>query len=228
MVTVPILVYLLGEDVGTAAVTSLLVVGLTAATGAVSHWRAGTVRIATALALSAVASGGSVAGSFLRARVGAREFLFAFAGVLVIGAVLIWRPPGARAAAVRECVLRPDIRSCAKLGAAGVVVGFLTGFFGVGGGFAIVAVLLVVLSFPAREAIGTSLVVVALASAMALAASIGHGRIDWAVALPFATAGAVGATLGRRVAARLDDRLLRRAFALGLVVLSAVIAWNNT
>jgi len=62
-VTVPILVYLLGEDVATAATTSLLIVGLTAATGAVSHWRAGTVRIATALALSAVASGGSVAGA---------------------------------------------------------------------------------------------------------------------------------------------------------------------
>ncbi len=162
--TIPILVYLLGEDVGTAATTSLLVVGLTAATGAVAHWRAGTVRVATALALSAVASGGSVAGSFLRARVGGREFLLAFAGVLVIAAVLIWRPPGARVAAARECVLRPDLRSCAKLGAAGVVVGFLTGFFGVGGGFAIVAVLLVVLSFPTREAIGTSLVVVALAS----------------------------------------------------------------
>jgi len=146
----------------------------------------------------------------------------------VIAAVLIWRPPAARAGGARECVLRPDLRSCAKLGAAGVVVGFLTGFFGVGGGFAIVAMLLVVLSFPPREAIGTSLVVVALASAMALAASIGHGRVDWAVAIPFAAAGAVGANLGRRVASRFDERLLRRAFALGLVALSAFLAWNSS
>jgi len=57
---------------------------------------------------------------------------------------------------------------------------------------------------------------------------IGHGRIDWAVAVPFAVAGAVGASFRQRVAAQLDDQLLRRAFALGLVVLSAMIAWNNT
>lgn len=227
VVTVPILVYLLGEDVGTAATTSLLIVGATAATGALSHWRAGTVRLATALALSAVASGGSVAGSLLRTRVGGRAFLLWFAALLVPAAALIWRQPRRAAGAARECVLRPDVRSCAKLGLAGLAVGFLTGFFGVGGGFAIVAVLLVVLAFPARDAIGTSLVVVALASAMALAASLARARIDWPVAVPFAVAGAVGASLGRRFGSRLEERVLRRAFAVGLLGLSAFLAFRN-
>jgi uncharacterized membrane protein YfcA len=228
VVTVPILIYLLGEDAATAATTSLLVVGATAASGAISHWRTGTVRLATALALSAVASGGSVAGSLLRASVGGREFLLAFAGLLVVAAALVWRPPGARdGAQPRECVLRPDVRECAKLGAAGLAIGFLTGFFGVGGGFAIVAVLLVVLSFPAREAIGTSLVVVALASAMALVASLGQGTIAWRVVIPFAVTGAIGASLGRRIASRLDERVTRRAFAVGLIGLSVFIALKN-
>jgi uncharacterized membrane protein YfcA len=227
VVTVPILVYLLGENVGTAATTSLLIVGVTAASGAVAHWRAGTVRLATALALSGVASGGSVAGSMLRARIGGPGFLLAFAGLLVVAAALVWRPPAVAHGAARECVLRPDVRSCAKLGGAGLVIGFLTGFFGVGGGFAVVAVLLVVLSFPAREAIGTSLVVVALASAMALFASLGQGAIEWAVAIPFALAGVAGASLGKRAGARLDERLLRRAFAVGLIALSVFLAVRN-
>jgi uncharacterized membrane protein YfcA len=223
VVTVPILVYALGEDVGTAAVTSLLIVGVTAASGAVSHWRSGTVRFATALALSAVASVGSVAGSILRARVGGREFLLAFAGLLVAVAALVWRRPGVRSGAARECVLRPEARPCAKLAGAGLAIGLLTGFFGAGGGFAVVAVLLVVLSFPAREAIGTSLVVVALASAMALVASLGQASVDWAVAIPFALAGIVGASLGRRAGSALDERMLRRAFALGLLALAAFL-----
>jgi uncharacterized membrane protein YfcA len=227
VVTVPILVYVLGEDVATAATTSLLVVGFTAASGAVSHARAGTVRLPTALALSAVASLGSVAGSVLRARVDGRSFLLGFAGLLAVAAAAIWRPPRQSEGGARECVLRPDGPSCAKLGASGLVVGFLTGFFGVGGGFVIVAVLLAVLLFPAREAIGTSLVVVALASAMGLVASLRQAAIDWPVAIPFAVAGAVGASFGRRLTRRVDDRVLRRAFAVILVGLALFLAARN-
>ena len=228
VVTVPILVYVVGEDVPTAATTSLLVVGISAAAGAVAHARAGTVRLATALALSAVASAGAVAGSTLRAGVGSRAFLLAFAGVLALAAAVVWRSPAAgRRGAARECVRDPELRACAKLAAAGLGVGFLTGFFGVGGGFAIVAVLLVVLAFPAHEAIGTSLVVVALASAMGLAASVRHAGVDWAAAVPFAIAGAAGAGLGRRAAARVDERVLRRGFAVGLVALAAFLVAQN-
>jgi uncharacterized membrane protein YfcA len=227
VLTVPILVYVLAEDVGTAATTSLLVVGIAAASGAVSHWRAGTVRLATALGLSAVASAGSIVGSLLRERLGGRGFLLAFAGLLLMAAALVWRPPGGAHGEPRECVLHPDARSCAKLGAAGVAVGFLTGLFGVGGGFVIVAVLLLVLSFPPRQAVGTSLVVVALASAMALATSVRSARVDWGVAVPFALAAVGGASAGRRVALRLDEARLRRAFALVLVGLAAFLVARN-
>ncbi|ABS24977.1 sulfite exporter TauE/SafE family protein [Anaeromyxobacter sp. Fw109-5] len=227
VLTVPILVYVLGEDVSTAATTSLLVVGLAAASGAASHWRAGTVRLPTALALSGVASAGSIAGSLLRERLGGRGFLIAFAGLLLLAAALVWRPADRARGEPRECVLRPDVRSCAKLGAAGMGVGFLTGLFGVGGGFVIVTVLLLVLSFPPRQAVGTSLVVVALASAMALAASARGAPADWEVAIPFALAGVAGSGAGRRLAARLDEALLRRAFALVLVILSAFLFARN-
>ena len=62
-VTVPILVYVLGEGVGTAAVTSLLIVGVTAASGGLAHVRSGTVRLPTAAALSVASAAGSWPGS---------------------------------------------------------------------------------------------------------------------------------------------------------------------
>ena len=107
------------------------------------------------------------------------------------------------------------------------MLGFVTGFFGIGGGFLIVPVLLVVLAFPMRDAVGTSLVVIAAASAMALAASVGRSAIDWSVALPFAAAGVVGSSMGRRMAARLNDVLLRRAFAAALAALALFLVVRN-
>jgi hypothetical protein len=223
VVTVPILVYLLGEDVSTAATTSLLIVGTTAASGAVAHLRAGTVRLRTGLALAALAAAGSAGGVALRALLPGRVFLLAFAGLLVLAAALLWRRPEAGAGTTRECVRDPDWRACGRLGATGLVVGLLTGLFGVGGGFVVVPALVVVLAFPPREAVGTSLVVVALASATGLAASAARAPVDWAVALPFAAGGIAGATAGRRLGGRLPEALLRRGLAIALVALAVFL-----
>ncbi len=227
VVTVPILVYALEEDVQTAAVTSLLIVAATAAVGAASHFRAGTVRLPTALALSAVAAASSLAGSTLRALVSGRAFLLAFAALLAVVAVLLWRAPRGGTGAARECVLRPGFRDCGRLATAGLAVGFLTGFFGVGGGFVIVPTLVLVLAFRAREAVGTSLVVVSLASLLALVPSLRHGSVEWATALPFAAGGALGAFLGSRASRRLPETVVRRAFALALLALATFVLARN-
>lgn len=227
VVTVPILVYAFEEDVQTAAVTSLLIVAATAAVGAASHLRAGTVRLPTALALSAVAAVSSLAGSSLRAAVSGRAFLLAFAALLAVVAALLWRAPRATAGTARECVRRPGLRDCGRLGLAGLAVGFLTGFFGVGGGFVIVPALVLVLAFPARDAVGTSLVIVSLASLLALIPSLRHGSIAWATALPFAAGGAVGAFLGSQVSRRLPEVVVRRAFAFALLALAAFVLSRN-
>ncbi len=94
------------------------------------------------------------------------------------------------------------------MGAVGVGAGVLTGFFGVGGGFLIVPSLVLLLGVPLTLAVGTSLLVIALTSAAALAAHLASGTIDWAVALIF-TAGAIaGALAGRRVGAHVQPRRL--------------------
>jgi len=227
VVTVPILVYALHEDVQTAAVTSLLIVAATAAVGAATHFREGTVRLPTALALSAVAAAGSVAGSGLRAMMSGRVFLLAFAGLLALVAALLWRGPRAASGTARECVLRPGLRDCSRLGIAGLAVGLLTGFFGVGGGFVIVPTLMLVLAFPARDAVGTSLVVVSLASLLALVPSLRQGSIAWAIAIPFAAGGAFGAAFGAGLSRRLPEAFVRRAFAVALVGLAFFVLSRN-
>jgi uncharacterized membrane protein YfcA len=104
---------------------------------------------------------------------------------------------------------------------AGLGVGLLTGFFGVGGGFVIVPVLSVWLGVPFRRAVATSIVIIALTGVAALASHLLAGsRPDLAVTATLAIATGVGALLGTTVAERVPQSLLRRGFA----VLVAVVA----
>ena len=110
---------------------------------------------------------------------------------------------------------RPDTaRKLLTLVAAGTFVGFLTGLFGVGGGFVIVPALALVLRYPMPQAIGTSLVVIAVNTAMAFAARLG-GSIDWGTTLVFTVAATAGVGAGTRIADRIepadDAARLRRA-----------------
>ena len=85
------------------------------------------------------------------------------------------------------------------------VVGLLTGFLGVGGGFLVVPALLLALSLPARYAVGTSLVVITLTSAAALVVRAGVGVApEWGVVLPLTAAAALGGLCGARLADRTD------------------------
>ncbi len=96
--------------------------------------------------------------------------------------------------------------------ATGTAVGALTGFFGVGGGFVIVPALVLSLGVAMPVAVGTSLVVIAVNSAVALSMRGGVGVIDWGATLPFLAMTAVGTLVGGRIAARVDPRTLRSAF----------------
>ena len=109
----------------------------------------------------------------------------------------------------------------AKLAGAATLVGLLTGLFGVGGGFAVVPALTLLLKFPAKQAIGTSLVVIAMNAAIALAMRVGDLGFDWGVVVPFLLTVTVGVLVGTRVAADVDSDRLTRAFAvmLGVVAL---------
>lgn len=102
------------------------------------------------------------------------------------------------------------------------VVGLLTGFFGVGGGFVLVPALVLALGLPMPVAVGTSLLVIAINSAVALAARVlAFGDLDWGVIAGFTAAAIVGSLVGGRVAGRVEPRVLQLGFA-GLVIAVAV------
>jgi uncharacterized membrane protein YfcA len=117
--------------------------------------------------------------------------------------------------------VRVDPRTALKVIGAGSGVGVLTGFFGVGGGFVIVPALVLALGFAMTEAVGTSLLVIAINSVVALSTRLQAGSIEWATVLPFTIASAIGVVVGGRLARRHDPTSLQRWF-VGLLVVVAV------
>lgn len=172
ILTVPILVYVLDQGVHEATATSLVIVGATALIGAVPHARAGRVAIRTALLFGGSGIAGAFAGTALNARVSGPVILLLF-GLLML-AVAARMAVGSRPVP-GEVDDAPLIGFRWEVVASGLVVGVLTGFFGVGGGFLIVPALVLVLGLPMRLAVGTSLVVIAINAAAGIVAHLGSG-----------------------------------------------------
>lgn len=112
------------------------------------------------------------------------------------------------------------VGSVAKLLTAATGVGLLTGLFGVGGGFAVVPALTLLLGFSTKDAIGTSLVVIAINTAIAMGMRIGSIDFDWGIVLPFLATVTIGVLVGSRVANRVDAARLTKSFAIMLVVVA--------
>lgn len=218
ILTVPALVYGAGLEPKQAIATSLAVVGLTSAVGALRQWRHGTVQPRRALEFAAATMIGAFAGGRVSTHVRGDVQLVTLAVVMLGSAVSMLRPPPVSTGAPPRLGI---------LVAAGLGVGALTGIVGIGGGFLIVPALATLAALPMAEAVGTSLVVIALNSVTAFAAVATTTRIPWGPALTV-TAGAItgvlaGASLGRR----LTGAQIRRGFAIFLLVLAAFILWTN-
>jgi hypothetical protein len=238
ILAVPALVYAAGQEPRAATATSLFLVGIAALVGMDRHRRAGRVRTGTGLVFGLTGIGGSIAGSALNRHLDPDLLLLGFAGLVVIAA---WRmltscptctnvgeqAELARGGAGGTAVLtrwHVDARTVVTVLLAGTGVGFLTGLFGVGGGFVIVPALALALKLPMPEAIGTSLLVIAINSAVALASRLATTSIDWQITLPFTVAAVAGVVTGGKVADRLDPAHSLRWFAALLVAVAAYTA----
>jgi hypothetical protein len=211
LLTVPLLLAL-GVAPRPAIALSLVVVGATAAVAVASHARARNVDWpAAAWLLPSVALGG-FAGGRAAALFSERALVTGFALLMATAGLALLRPRPARAAAPR----RPF-----ALGAAGAVIGVVTGLVGIGGGFLFVPALTLAGGLAMRPAVGTSLVVIAVNAFAALLGHLGHVALPRSLAALLTAAGVAGAVLGARAAARLPERALRRAFALLVLALAA-------
>lgn len=230
VLTVPALVFALGLTAQAATTASLVIVGTTALVAAVGHARSGHVRWRSGLLLAAAGVPASLAGTALNRRVEESVLLLAFAALMLFAAVgMLIQPPKAGADSDGQAAAEGDRSRGRRLLwlrilAAGLLIGALTGFFGVGGGFVIVPVLVVALDFPIAAAVGTSLVVIALSAAVALAARIGQADLECAVIAPFTAAAVLASLGGTRLADRLPAKTLTRAFAVLLVLVAVYVA----
>jgi uncharacterized protein len=274
ILSVPALVYLLGEDPTTATTTSLVIVAVASLAGMVAHARAGRVRWKDGVIVGLLGIAGSWLGSRLAIGLDPEVLLLGFA-VLLLGAAwaMLARRPGVEeplrvgpdppaergvvrpippdspsnptfgegesdggqgdggqsegrvaAAAVGFGAVRLVLASLARVAVGASGVGLLTGLFGVGGGFVVVPMLVLLLDFPMTTAVGTSLLVIAINATTALLGRLSAAPdLDWGVIVPFAASAVVGVLLGARLAGRLPALLITRAFAGILVALGLFV-----
>ena len=231
MLTVPIFVYVFGLPMKAAVPMSLAVVGVTSAVGALRHHGSGAVRLPAALAFAPGAILGTLAGTRVAALVSGRVQLLLFALVMGAAALAMLRPPrpaaGGSPAPATAPASSPTLGAALRALPAGLGVGLLTGLVGVGGGFLIVPALVLLLGLPMHQAVGTSLLVIALNSAAGVAGYLGRAAISWGIVAGFTAVAIVGVVAGSALAPRVPAHKLRRGFAAFLFVMAALILLQN-
>lgn len=223
ILTVPVLVYLLGQPEKLAIAGSLAVVGIVASVGALSWALRGGVDGRSVLLFGVPGMVGTVLGASLAGALSGAAQLTLFAVVMLLAAQRMARAAPADA--------RP-VASRTRLLAQGFAVGVLTGLVGVGGGFLILPALVLLGGLPMHRAIGTSLSIISLNAASGFArhyyALAAAGAIlDWRTLGLLSVVGCGGSVLGQQVASGLPQQHLRRAFAGLLVLMAVYILWRN-
>jgi uncharacterized membrane protein YfcA len=247
ILAVPALVYAAGQDPKAATTTSLVLVTITALIGIIPHWRAGHVRLAAGAVFGLAGIGGSLIGSAWNESVDADVLLLAFSMLMLVAAYAMWRrlrkqaaAPTARSAGAaaatpgqldtdpgQSATIRLDMATAVKVVLAGSFIGLLTGFFGVGGGFVIVPALVLALGFSMPDAVGTSLIVIAVNSTVALATRLPSGSVEWGTVIPFTIASLIGVFVGSRLASTRDPRFLQKWFVVLLVIVAIYTATSS-
>lgn len=218
ILTVPLLAYVAGMDAKQAIATSLLVVGVTSAVGAVSHAKAGRVQWRTGLIFGGAGMAGAYLGGVLARFIPGTILLIGFALMMIATAIAMLR--GRRNVVATDGTHRLPV---GKIVAEGLVVGLVTGLVGAGGGFLVVPALALLGGLPMPIAVGTSLVVIAMKSFAGLSGYLSSVHINWTVALAVTAAAVSGAFIGARLTAKIDPDALRKAFGWFVLMMSSVI-----
>ncbi len=220
ILTVPVLVYLVGEPEKLAITESLAIVGLISLFGAVPYARRRQIDWRRVVLFGLPGMLGTAAGSALSAHLSGGTQLLIFAAVMLLAATLMVRPPPAPGTAVHPAWLT-------ALEGAGV--GILTGVVGVGGGFLIVPALVLLGGLPMSLAVGTSLSIISLNSAAGFLKHLeqGSAALHWALIALFAVIGVAGSQVGARIGRHLPQVTLRRGFAAFLVVMGLYVLGTN-
>lgn len=228
ILAVPILVYVLGLDAKNAIAMSLAIVGIVSLIGVIPHGQQGNVDLKTALSFTPPA----MVGAFLGARFAALPFvtdtiqLVCFAVMMLVASYFMIRKP-------KETISNHVELSTPKkhkprypwlaITAEGLGVGILTGFVGVGGGFAIIPALVLLGGIPMKEAIGTSLLIITFKSATGFLGYLNQVAIDWNLMFTFTTVAILGVIWGAYFSGKIHGEKLQQAFGYFLIAIATFI-----
>ena len=219
IVTLPILVYVAGIAPKSAVGMSMAIVGGTSFLGSYLHWRSGNFLPRPAVLFSAAGILGAYLGSAGTHLVSSSVLMLLFSGLMVgVGTLML-----AEKRPSSPSTVTPSAFRCIP---SGFAVGLLTGFLGIGGGFLIVPALVWFAGFDAKRAIGTSLGIIVVNSAVGLAGQLRYTQWDWPLTGKFLASSLIGMGLGIRIARRAPERALRKAFAIVVLGAAVAVAWQ--
>jgi len=224
IIAVPALVYGVGMSPAEAIPTSLLVVGISSLAALVPRLREG-INWPVVLIVGAAGIPAAWAGTALGRLLDPNILMLAFAVIMVIAGIRML----ARTKEIDgSCSIGPTraFRTCApKAVGIGLLVGFLTGLLGVGGGFLITPALTLFLGLRMKQAVGSSLAIIVINSTAGFGAHAAGFTIEWPTVLGFAVPAILGSLFAARLARRLQDKHIRVSFAMLIFV---VAAWVTT
>ncbi len=233
ILTVPVLVYMFGISPLVSTSYSLFIVGSTSLVGAYSNYRKGAVKVKTALLFGST----SITTVFLT-----RKFLIPLipGDLFQIGGFQITEPlvtmilfavlmVAASIGMIKSKERKPGCLECDLKGnmirmlLSGIGIGLTTGILGAGGGFLLIPTLVLVLGMPMKEAVGTSLLIIALNSLIGFAGDMGHFVIDWIFLLKITAISMAGVLIGGAVAKKINAAYLKKGFGWFVLVMGVYI-----
>ena len=224
ILAVPALVYGMGFDVEQAIPISLIVVAAASAVGVLPKIRAKQVRWRMAGIFAAAGIPATVAGSAISAHLPHSVLLLGFAVVMVVAGIRMLADQGATGTACKIEAGQVNWRRCAPRSiGAGLLVGLLTGLFGVGGGFLIIPALVVVLGVEMSTAIGTSLLIIIANSVTGVFSHLQGINVDWQVTAAFVAAAMATALVAGYFGTKTDTTRLQRWFAYLVFAVAAYV-----
>ena len=237
ILTVPILVYVMGVSPILATSYSLFIVGSTSMVGAINNYRKGFVQIKTALLFGIT----SVTTVFITRKfiipaipkhiltIGKFELteniltMVLFALLMLVASIAMIRNGNKKKVEQTTDIINPKKINLPKLMMYGIAVGLATGLLGAGGGFLLIPTLVLLIGLPMKEAVGTSLLIIALNSLIGFTGDLGHFIMDWVFLAKITAIAVAGIFVGGYLSKKIDGAKLKKAFGWFVLIMGIYI-----